>query len=565
MMQFISKAMSYGPVITTPSPLLSAEVSFPYSTQLNGQLGTPPYSWSVIQGSVPTGLALLPTGQITGTPTGSGLFLFAVEITDARGAISQPMFYQLTTVIAVTIITSSPLPSGTQGVAYSTTLAANGGATPYSWALTSGTLDSGLGLNAVSGVISGTPANAETDTPTFTVTDALGNSVSKAFSLTINSSYVAPTITTTSPLPGATVGIAYSFQMQAINGTLPYVWSLSSDTGTNTWAVSSGGLVTGTPTGAETDTLNIKLVDAHPTTVGPQAFSLTVAVAGLAYPLTQAPFFPSGTGTSSTAFQQAVSKLNYVQLYAYGGISGSFTGGQTNASVMASIKSFAASLYPGHTVKTGLYQIDNGWWQFTSTSGETDSLKTNACNNNLGWRLQQTPGVYPSGTTSSTLNETNTGYLTNNDGGSCPKYTFANNGSILSASSVFGGPVNLSQWTMWYEIQCWLLGNANAIGAGFTEPANPSLDFIAHDNQYLYSRWFGYYNSDTTYYSPSNHFSGNNNAQAIVVRGLLASGQASAVALMQQMTSQITMVGNVDAMSYFGDAGCPPTTDAPKL
>ena len=54
-------------------------------------------------------------------------------------------------------ITTTSLTGGQVGVAYSQTLAATGGTGAYTWQLTSGTLPSGLGLNAASGLISGTP------------------------------------------------------------------------------------------------------------------------------------------------------------------------------------------------------------------------------------------------------------------------------------------------------------------------------------------------------------------------------------------------------------------------
>ncbi|MGZ4688115.1 MAG: virginiamycin B lyase family protein [Acidimicrobiia bacterium] len=58
-------------------------------------------------------------------------------------------------------VSTSSLPSGQVGVAYSTTVAASGGITPYSWATQSGSLPPGLSLSTA-GVISGTPTAAGT-------------------------------------------------------------------------------------------------------------------------------------------------------------------------------------------------------------------------------------------------------------------------------------------------------------------------------------------------------------------------------------------------------------------
>src|SRR5580704_2627574 len=57
-------------------------------------------------------------------------------------------------------VTTSSLPNGQLGVAYSATLAATGGTTPYTWSTTS-TLPAGLTL-ASTGVISGTPTAVAT-------------------------------------------------------------------------------------------------------------------------------------------------------------------------------------------------------------------------------------------------------------------------------------------------------------------------------------------------------------------------------------------------------------------
>src|SRR5256885_922687 len=41
---------------------------------------TAPYTWSVFSGSLPPGLALSPTGTLSGTPTQAGTFQFTVRV-----------------------------------------------------------------------------------------------------------------------------------------------------------------------------------------------------------------------------------------------------------------------------------------------------------------------------------------------------------------------------------------------------------------------------------------------------------------------------------------------------
>lgn len=70
------------------------------------------------------------------------------------------------------IISTSSLPEGHIGTAYSAILSATGGNPPYTWSLTSGALPSGLSLNGASGAITGTPIEAAHAKLTFSVTDS---------------------------------------------------------------------------------------------------------------------------------------------------------------------------------------------------------------------------------------------------------------------------------------------------------------------------------------------------------------------------------------------------------
>jgi hypothetical protein len=64
--------------------------------------------------------------------------------------------------------------SGTEGVSYSSGSSATGGKSPYTYAVISGSLPTGLTLNASTGVVSGTPSAAEAYPYTIRVTDSAG-------------------------------------------------------------------------------------------------------------------------------------------------------------------------------------------------------------------------------------------------------------------------------------------------------------------------------------------------------------------------------------------------------
>jgi hypothetical protein len=100
--------------IITPSPLTSAAAGTLVLVTLAASGGTPPYQWAVTSGSLPTGLALDPSGLLSGTPATSGSYTFAISVTDSAGAGNSQTFQ-----ITVTPATSGGGPSGsTTAAAY---------------------------------------------------------------------------------------------------------------------------------------------------------------------------------------------------------------------------------------------------------------------------------------------------------------------------------------------------------------------------------------------------------------------------------------------------------------
>jgi len=68
----------------TTSSLTSGSVNVPYSASLAASGGVPPYTWSVVSGSLPAGLTLSTSGFISGTPTATGIANFTVQVTDSQ-------------------------------------------------------------------------------------------------------------------------------------------------------------------------------------------------------------------------------------------------------------------------------------------------------------------------------------------------------------------------------------------------------------------------------------------------------------------------------------------------
>lgn len=89
-----------------------------------------------------------------------------------------------------------------------------------------------------------------------------------------------PIITNSSPLPNATVGQAYQAQLTAAQGTPPYKFGGTITPNAGNWAsISQSGLISGTPTQAEVDTVSATVTDANLKT-GSKNLGLTVQSAG---------------------------------------------------------------------------------------------------------------------------------------------------------------------------------------------------------------------------------------------------------------------------------------------
>jgi hypothetical protein len=176
-------------IITTS--LSSGTVGVLYGTNLSATGGKTPYKWSIISGSLPPGLTLSTSGLISGTPTTAGTYNFTVKVRDSslpQQTASKTLAITITEQTIPLSITTTSLPSGTVGNAYTESLSATGGKKPYSWSIVSGSLPSGLSLDT-GGIISGTPTKAGTYNFTIKVADSSSpqQTATKVLSIVINS------------------------------------------------------------------------------------------------------------------------------------------------------------------------------------------------------------------------------------------------------------------------------------------------------------------------------------------------------------------------------------------
>jgi hypothetical protein len=172
------------------------------------------------------------------------------------------------------IIDTTTLPDADVGVAYSETILASGGATPYSFAVTTGALPTGLSLNASTGEITGTPTTPGLVNFTITVTDDNSETDDQALSIDVIPATLA--ITTTS-LPNWFDGVPYSQTVEATGGVAPYTFSVTVGSLPNGLSLTgASGLISGTPTVQATFNFTIRVTDDAAVT-DDQAFSITIS------------------------------------------------------------------------------------------------------------------------------------------------------------------------------------------------------------------------------------------------------------------------------------------------
>jgi titin len=281
-----------GPTVTSPA-LGDGEVGVSYDATPVVSGGTGPFTWSVTDGTMPTGLTLdTVTGEISGTPSAAGPVNFNLVATDANG--QQATQAESVTIIAAPGISSPALTGGEVGVAYDATPSASGGSGSYTWTVTDGSLPTGLSLDPTTGEITGTPVASGTFDFDLTVIDTAGGIGSQPESMAV----AGPPTISSSPLPDGEMGAAYDQTPSATGGNGPYTWSVTGGSlPTGLTLEPSTGEISGTPTASGPSTFTLVVTDAE-SQQGTQLESVTIA----ADPSITSPVLPAGeTGTAYDA------------------------------------------------------------------------------------------------------------------------------------------------------------------------------------------------------------------------------------------------------------------------
>ncbi|HYG75303.1 MAG TPA: putative Ig domain-containing protein [Planctomycetota bacterium] len=332
----------------TPAVLAEATSGTATSQTLTVNGGTLPYTAVNVSGfsAGTTGLTaadLTPdtgTGTVvlSGTPTAAGTAAFDVNVTDSAGAtLTQNFTLTVNPPVTVTPLT---LPGGVVYSAYNQTIAITGGTGTATFAVTTGSLPTGVSLNSTTGVLNGSPSATGTFNFTITATDSATATGQQAYTVIIT----APTIVLApATLPAGAIGSPLNAQLSATGGLAPYTFSIASGALPAGVALSPAGVLSGIPTAGGTFNVSITATDSSLGT-GPysstKAYLLTVGAPTITLAPATLPFTNTGAAYSQT-------------LTASGGTA-PYTFAVTAGSLPAGLSLSAAGVISGWATASGL-------------------------------------------------------------------------------------------------------------------------------------------------------------------------------------------------------------------
>jgi PKD repeat protein len=233
--------------VTTAAPIITSATTAP------GTVGTPFVTYLIVATGSPTsyGATGLPagltlntlTGAINGTPTAAGVSVVTLSATNSTGTDTQILTVTVAAAGVAPIITNNPLTAaGTVGTPFSFTITATGSPTTYGAA----GLSAGLSLNALTGVINGTPTTAGVSVVTITATNSTGTDTD-ALTITVVTPGIGSVITNNPLTAAGTIGVPFSFAIIATGSPEAYAASgLPAGLKLN----AATGVISGTPTTA---------------------------------------------------------------------------------------------------------------------------------------------------------------------------------------------------------------------------------------------------------------------------------------------------------------------------
>jgi hypothetical protein len=330
----------------------TATLSMAFSQTFTASGGVTPYSFSLVSGSLPTGLNLSPAGVLSGIPTQSGPFTITVRATDSNGCLGEGASYPLTVLDAtptITDFTASPDPICVGGqVTFSASIGNITGS--YAYTLTNG-----------SSTTTGTSSNASfgqdltalvAGIQTFTLTvSSNGQSATATYELTVNT----PPMTTLMASNSGVLTCAQSSLTLTAEGGDDYNFSgpgiLSQDVETGVAVVNASGVYSVTVTNTETGCYSTTTTTVSSSTAAPSV-SITPSSATLSCASPSVSLTAVGVGSVlwNTGSTNPILTVSSAGTYSVTLTSGSGCTAVASAEVSADQSAPSVSITPSSTI-----------------------------------------------------------------------------------------------------------------------------------------------------------------------------------------------------------------------
>jgi hypothetical protein len=342
-----------------------------YSQKFSGVGGAPPYSWTLTSGTIP-GLQLdSTTGIISGTPSTSGTFIFAVQLRDSGGLTATKSFTVVINPSTLLFTSPTQLTPGLLGVNYTETIGVSGGVPPYTWSATG--LPEGLDLDVATGQISGIAKAPGTFTFAVRITDSARSSATDLFRLAVNLPALPQIqLTGLDPSVDAAAQPRLEFSLSSpyltdLSGQLTLSFAPDSGPGDPSVQFSTGGRVVAfrIAAGETRPLLPTELALQTGTVAGAIRIAVQLRVA-------EAVITPDPPPTFSARVERSAPRIKSAQLKRSGsGFSIQVTGFSTSREVTQATFRFRAA--PGNEVRTREIQVPledlfGRWYQDSASS-----------------------------------------------------------------------------------------------------------------------------------------------------------------------------------------------------
>lgn len=356
---------SYVPITLPGGALAGGQVGTSYSASVTASGGTAPYTYAVTGGALPAGITLSTGGALSGTPTASGTYNFQVTATDST-SLTATGAYSIT-------VNAPPAPDADPETA---TVTSTGGAQGIDL---SGSVSGAASIQIVTPPAHGA-ASVSGFTVNYTPEPGYYGPVTFTYSAvgypdgsTPGAVSAPATVTITIPdpvlalpggaLPGATVAASYSHAFSASGGTAPYTYLVTAGALPAGLTLSTGGVLSGTPTAGGPFSFSVTATDSS-TGTGPFSVTGAYTLAVAAPTITLSPASLPNATVAVAGYSQTITASGGVGGYSYaltagalpagmslstgGVLSGTPTaGGSFNFTVTATDQSTGAGPYTG--------------------------------------------------------------------------------------------------------------------------------------------------------------------------------------------------------------------------